>query len=84
MLEFARLLHVHALFITPPVECLVKQPLPLHEVDLQSIHHIACPDSVMCIWLMQPGKADMGKHIKQGHNQHPCEDTQITFSLCGP
>ena len=35
MLEFARLLHVHALLIPPPVESLVQQPLMLHEINLQ-------------------------------------------------
>lgn len=35
MLELARLLHVHALLIPPPVECLVQQSLTLHEVNLQ-------------------------------------------------
>ena len=36
MLELARLLHVHALLISPPIECLVQHSLTLHEVNLQT------------------------------------------------
>lgn len=37
VLELARFLHVHALLIPAPVEGFVKQPLCLHEVNLQGM-----------------------------------------------